>query len=112
MTLEEIHSIEVGDKLYVDHKIHKRIFESRGNINGDWFIVYKPDKFYTVFEIDKTKDYIKLTTASELSLNKLVVYKSSNVKIPISIPTLYMQHFKLLKKKDYEFINIDYFAQI
>jgi hypothetical protein len=45
-------------------------------------------------------------------LNKLVVYKSSNVKIPISIPTLYMQHFKLLKKKDYEFINIDYFAQI
>jgi hypothetical protein len=47
-----------------------------------------------------------------LSLNKLVVYKSSNVKIPISIPTLYMQHFKLLKKKDYEFINIDYFAQI
>jgi hypothetical protein len=106
MTNEEIHNIEVGDKLYVDHKIHKRIF------NGDWFIVYKPDKFYTVFEIDKTKDYIKLTTASELSLNKLVVYKSSNVKIPISIPILYMQHFKLLKKKDYEFINIDYFAQI
>jgi hypothetical protein len=102
MTNEEIHNIEVGDKLYVDHKIHKRIF------NGDWFIVYKPDKFYTVFEIDKTKDYIKLTTASELGLNKLVVYKSSNVKIPI----LYMQHFKLLKKKDYEFINIDYFAQI
>ena len=105
MTLEEIHSIEVGDKLYVDHKIHKRIFD------GDWFIVYKPDKFYTVFKIDKAKDYIKLTTGSELGLNKLVVYKSSNVKIPIS--TLYMQHFKLLKKKDYQLISsIDYFAQI
>ena len=107
MTLEEIHSIEVGDKLYVDHKIHKRIFDS------PWSIVYKPDKFYTVFVVDKAKDYIKLTTGSELGLNKLVVYKSSNVKIPISIPTLYMQHFKLLKKKDYQLISsIDYFAQI
>ena len=107
MTLEEIHSIEVGDKLYVDHKIHKRIFD------GKWYTAYKPDKFYTVFIVDKTKDYIKLTTGSELGLNKLVVYKSSNVKIPISIPTLYMQHFKLLKKKDYQLISsIDYFAQI
>jgi len=99
MTNEEVHSIEVGDKLYVDHKIHKRIFD------GKWHTAYKPDNFYTVFEIDKTKDYIKLTTASELGLNKLVV---GNV-----FTLLYMQHFKLLKKIDYELISsIDYFAQI
>ena len=99
MTNEEVHSIEVGDKLYVTDKIHKRIFD------GKWHTAYKPDNFYTVFEIDKTKDYIKLTTASELGLNKLVV---GNV-----FTLLYMQHFKLLKKIDYELISsIDYFAQI
>ena len=107
MTKEEVHSIEVGDKLYVTEKIYKRI------LNGPWFMVYKPDKFYTVFVVDKTDNYIKLTTASELGFNKLVVYKNSNAKVPISIPTLYMQHFKLLKKIDYEVISsIDYFAQI
>jgi len=37
MTLEEIYNIEVGDKLYVTHKIHKRLF------NGPWVIAYKPD---------------------------------------------------------------------
>ena len=99
MTNEEVHSIEVGDKLYVDHKIHKRIFD------GKWHTAYKPNNFYTVFEIDKTKDYIKLTTASELGLNKLVV---GNV-----FTFLYMQHFKLLKKIDYEVISsIDYFAEV
>lgn len=99
MTNEEVHSIEVGDKLYVDHKIHKRIFD------GKWHTAYKPDNFYTVFVVDKTDNYIKLTTASELGLNKLVV---GNV-----FTFLYMQHFKLLKKIDYEIISsIDYFAQI
>lgn len=107
MTIEEVHSIEVGDKLYVTEKIHKRIF------GGKWHTAYKPDKFYTVFVVDKTDNYIKLTTASELGLNKLVVYKNSNAKVPISIPTLYMQHFKLLKKIDYELISsIDYFAEV
>jgi len=107
MTIEEIHSIEVGDKLYVDHKIHKRIFD------GKWHTAYKPDKFYTVFVVDKTDNYIKLTTASELGPNKLVVYKTSNAKVPISIPTIYMQHFKLLKKKEYQVISsIDYFAEL
>jgi len=107
MTIEEVHSIEVGDKLYVTEKIYKRI------LNGSWFTVYKPDKFYTVFKLDKTDTYIRLTTASELGLNKIVVYKNSNAKVPISIPTLYMQHFKLLKKKEYQVIsNIDYFAEI
>lgn len=111
MTNEEVHSIEVGDKLYVTEKIYKRIF------NSPWFTAYKPDKFYTVFVVDKTDNYIKLTTDSELSgwrgLNKIIVYKTSNAKVPISIPTLYMQHFKLLKKIDYEVISsIDYFAQI
>ena len=107
MTNEEVHSIEVGDKLYVTEKIYKRI------LNGPWFMVYKPDKFYTVFVVDKTDNYIKLTTGSELGFNKLVVYKTSNAKVPVSIPTLYMQHFKLLKKIDYEVISsIDYFAEI
>ena len=107
MTIEEIHNIEVGDKLYVTEKIYKRI------LNGPWFMVYKPDKFYTVFVVDKTDNYIKLTTDSELGFNKLVVYKTSNAKVPVSIPTLYMQHFKLLKKIDYEFISyIDYFDEI
>jgi len=102
MTNEEIHSIEVGDKLYVDHKIHKRIFD------GDWFIVYKPDKFYTVFKIDKTKDYIKLTTGSDVGLNKIFPFR--NNKLGCGQPA-YMQHFKLLKKIDYEVISsIDYFA--
>ena len=99
MTNEEVHSIEVGDKFYVTEKIYKRI------LNGPWFMVYKPDKFYTVFIVDKTDNYIKLTTASELGLNKLVV---GNV-----FTFLYMQHFKLLKKIDYEVISsIDYFAEI
>ena len=109
MTNEEIYNIEVGDKLYVTHKIYKKIF------NGPWITAYKPDKFYTVFIVDKTKNYIKLTAGSELGLNKLVVNKTSKRLISqrgFVIPALYMQHFKLLKKKDYEFIDIDYFAQI
>ena len=105
MTNEEVHSIEVGDKLYVTEKIYKRIF------NSPWFMVYKPDKFYTVFKVDKTDNYIKLTTGSELGLNKLVVYKTSNAKVPVLIP--YIQHFKLVKKIDYQEIsNIDYFAEL
>jgi len=80
MTNEEIHSIEVGDKLYVDHKIHKRIFD------GDWFIVYKPDKFYTVFKIDKTKDYIKLTTGSDVGLNKIFPFESAQIISSLSFP--------------------------
>ena len=106
MTIEEVHSIEVGDKLYVTEKIYKRIINC-------WFTVYKPDKFYTVFKLDKTDNYIKLTTGSESGLNKIIVYKTSNAKVPISIPIAYMQHFKLLKKKEYQVISsIDYFAEI
>ena len=100
MTLEEIYNIEVGDKLYVTHKIYKKIF------NSPWITTYKPDKFYTVFIVDKTKNYIKLTTGSDVGLNK--IFPS---KINKSLP--YMQHFNLVKKKDYyEIVNIDYFADI
>jgi hypothetical protein len=100
MTLEEIYNIEVGDKLYVTHKIYKKIF------NGPWITTYKPDKFYTVFIVDKTKNYIKLTTGSDVGLNKIFPFKINK-----SLP--YMQHFNLVKKKDYyEIVNIDYFADI
>lgn len=104
MTLEEIYNIEVGDKLYVTHKIHKRLF------NGPWVIAYKPDKFYTVFIVDKTKNYIRLTTGSDVGLNKIFPFRIN--KLGCGKPA-YMQHFNLVKKKDYnEIVNIDYFADI
>lgn len=102
--VDKLFDIKVGDRFYVNEKFYKMIF------NKNFGLVYKPNKFYTVFNIDKTKIKgsirLSLTTSSEKGFNRIILIKNGEIK-------KHVEHFNFFKKEDYEEVTkIEYFQDI
>ncbi len=92
--------IKVGDKFCVNEKIYKMVF------NQNFGLIYRPNKFYIVFNIEKTDVSLRLTTSSEKGFNRIIMIKNGEIR-------KYVEHFNFVKKEDYEEITkIDYFQEI
>ena len=98
--VDKLFDIKVGDKFFVKERIYKIIFKQ------NFGLTYRPNKFYTVFNIEKTDVSLRLTTSSEKGFNRIIMIKNGEIKKCV-------EHFNFVKKEDYEEITkIDYFQEI